>query len=151
MIRLFCLPFSFNSNLGGASDLPATEDGKAFYALGINVAQQVGGELKNVLTKDELEHVIAGFKASLLETVTNENEVLATHGRRLNEILNKRMSATLDTEKAKGSDYLEKYLKENPSAKKLASGLVYHETVPGLGQQVRVSVQPSIMPLTISV
>lgn len=136
MIRLFCLPFSFNSNLGGASDLPATEDGKAFYALGINVAQQVGGELKNVLTKDELEHVIAGFKASLLETVTNENEVLATHGRRLNEILNKRMSATLDTEKAKGSDYLEKYLKENPSAKKLASGLVYHETVPGLGQQV---------------
>lgn len=94
--------------------------------------------------------MIAGFKASLLETVTNENEILATHGRRLNEILNKRMSATLDTEKAKGSDYLEKYLKENSSAKKLASGLVYHETVPGLGQQVCIAGQASFLPLTLN-
>lgn len=116
--------------------MPASEDGKAFYALGINVAQQVGGELKTVLTKDELEHVIAGFKASLLETIPNENEVLATHGRRLNEILQKRMSASVDNEKASGAAYEEKYLKENPSAKRLASGLIYHETVPGLGQQV---------------
>ena len=54
-------------NPGGA--FPVDEEKKAFYALGVNVARQVGGELKGILTKDEIAVMLDGFTASMTGTV----------------------------------------------------------------------------------
>ena len=102
----------------------------------MNIARQVGGDLKPLISKDEMENVIAGFSASMTGSLKSEEEFLSNHGRRMNDILQQRLTQGLNDEKMKGSIFIEKYLKENAAAKRLDSGLVYHEIVPGLGQQV---------------
>ena len=47
------------------SGVPVNDDHKPFYALGINVARQVGGELKGILSKDELDLVLQDFSDSM--------------------------------------------------------------------------------------
>ncbi len=41
-----------------AGALPTDDEGKAFYALGVNIARQVGGELKGVLSPEEIDHMV---------------------------------------------------------------------------------------------
>lgn len=98
---------------------------------------QVGGELKKILTTDELQHVIAGFSASLSGQIADERELLAANGKKVNEIISQRMNAALHGEKKKGSDYITSYLLKNPKAQQLPSGLIYHEIISGIGAQVR--------------
>ena len=43
------------------------EEMKPFYALGVNIAQQVGSELKTLLSPDEIDVMLQGFADSLLE------------------------------------------------------------------------------------
>ena len=81
-----------------------------FYALGVNIANQVGGELKGILQKEEIEAMLAGFGESMLSKITDEKEILMTHGNKLNEILQERAKNAVAAEKKKGSDYLVKYL-----------------------------------------
>ena len=116
--------------------MPETEHEKVLYSLGINIARQVGAELKPQLTKEELESVVKGFTDSLTDKIPDEMTMLSTYGPKINELLTSRMSRQADGEKEKGLLFITKYLTENPSAINTESGLVYHETLPGLGTQV---------------
>lgn len=107
------------------------------YALGVNIARQVSGELKPILSAEELTKMIAGFSDSIQNKVEDEKAVLTTYGPKLNELLQGRAHMAVDGEKRKGLEFIHKYLSENATAINTASGLVYHETVAGLGKQVR--------------
>jgi len=57
---------------GGANNMPSNEELKPFYALGINIANQIGGELKVSLTKEELQIVVDGFTDSMRDAVEDD-------------------------------------------------------------------------------
>lgn len=116
--------------------MPANEDDRVPYALGVNIARQVGGELKGVLTKEELALMIQGFGDSIQDHVVDDKALLMTYGPKINEMLNARAHVVTDKERKKGLLYVTKYLTENPTAINTESGLVYHELVPGIGKQV---------------
>ena len=120
--------------IGG--NLPSTDEGKVMYALGVNIARQVGGELKGTLTPEELQTMVLGFSDSIADKSGDEKALLTKYGPMINELLTSRAHVVVDQEKKKGLEYITKYLTENPTAINTASGLVYHETVAGLGKQV---------------
>jgi FKBP-type peptidyl-prolyl cis-trans isomerase FkpA len=119
----------------------SSSEAKPFYALGINIARQVGGELKGILTAEELEELVSGFSASMTNkiTVDREKEILTTQGPKLNEILNGRADKALNAEKKKGEDFILKYLLGNPRAIKTSSGLIFTEIIAGVGEQATLS------------
>eukprot|EP01038_Epipyxis_sp_PR26KG_P004124 gene4124-5878_t len=123
---------------GGAGFLPEADESKAFYALGINIALQVGGELKNILSKEELSHVVSGFSDSIQQKITDDKAILSEYGPILNIILQKRAESAVESEKEKGKDFIAKYLAENPTAVESSSGLVYKEVLAGSGPQPSV-------------
>ena len=133
----FHLTFSLFHLLGGS--IPESESEKVLYSLGINIARQVGSELKPQLTKEEINTVILGFTDSLADNISDELGMLQKYGPKINELLIGRQKRAGDAEKAKGLAFITKYLEANPTAVNTASGLVYHETVPGIGAQVRQS------------
>ena len=124
----------FVSATGGS--IPESEHDKVLYSLGINIARQVGAELKPQLSKEEMQSVILGFTDSLSDNIKDELTMLQTYGPKINELLMGRQRKAGDAEKAKGLDFITKYLSENPTAINTESGLVYHETVAGIGAQV---------------
>lgn len=113
----------------------AVDESKAFYALGVNIARQVGGDLKGLLTKDEISEVLKGFSDSLQEKVSDEKALLTQYGPKLNEILTERASKQVDIEKKKGEDFRSKYLLSHPRAKVSPSGLIVEEIIVGTGAQ----------------
>jgi FKBP-type peptidyl-prolyl cis-trans isomerase len=123
----------------GQGNIPASEDMKVFYTLGVNVAKQVGGELKGILSEEEKKAMTAGFSDSMLNLVAGEDKLLQTYGPKLNEILVERSNAAVDGNKKIGADFLAKYLQSNPSAVKTSTGLVYHETTPGSGTKATLA------------
>lgn len=108
---------------------------KPFYALGVNVARQVGGELKGILSEKEIEAMLEGFSASMKNTVTDEVKMLQEYGPKLNEILSGRASMAIDTEKKKGKDFAASFLLKSPRAVIKPSGLIYNEILAGVGPQ----------------
>jgi FKBP-type peptidyl-prolyl cis-trans isomerase FkpA len=108
---------------------------KPFYALGVNIAQQVGSELKTILSKEEVEVMLAGFSDAMTDKVVDDRELLMTYGKKLNEILESRSMADLENEKKKGDDFLVKYLLSNVRAVKTPSGMLYNEMFAGIGEQ----------------
>lgn len=125
----------FLSMSGGSA--PSKDEMRPFYALGVNVAKQVGGELKTMLGADEIEAMVSGFSDSMMSKISGEEEraILVEQGQKLNEILNGRASKLLDVEKKKGEDYIVKYLLSNPRAVRTASGLIFNEIIAGAGAQ----------------
>lgn len=117
--------------------LPENDDVKPFYALGVNIAKQVGSELKGILSKEEMEVMLKGFGDSMLDAVTadEERQILTSQGQKLNEILGGRATKLLDDEKKKGESYAVKYLLSNPRAVKTPSGLIFNEIIAGVGAQ----------------
>ena len=120
---------------GGANNLPSSEDMKPFYALGVNIAKQIGGELKGSLTKDELQIVVDGFADSMKDLVSDDRTLLMTYGSKINEILNDRLKKQIDQEKKKGSEFATKFLLGNPKAIRTSSGLIFSEILAGVGAQ----------------
>jgi FKBP-type peptidyl-prolyl cis-trans isomerase FkpA/FKBP-type peptidyl-prolyl cis-trans isomerase FklB len=115
--------------------MPTNEEMKPFYALGVNVAKQVGGEIKGILSKDEISAMLAGFSDSMQDNVADDKTLLMTYGPKLNEILNGRATQALDVEKKKGESFATKYLLSNPKAVKTSSGLIFNEIIAGVGAQ----------------
>mmetsp|Transcript_25287 Transcript_25287/g.24191 ORF Transcript_25287/g.24191 Transcript_25287/m.24191 type:complete len:264 (+) Transcript_25287:146-937(+) len=111
-------------------------DDKCFYALGVNIATQVGGELKNIISKEETEIMLKGFIDSMTDKTVDEKELLAASGSRLNEILKERANTGVSIEKKKGESFVMKYLESNTDAVETDSDLIYHETIAGTGAQV---------------
>jgi FKBP-type peptidyl-prolyl cis-trans isomerase FkpA len=110
-----------------------------FYALGVNVAAQVGGELKGILSKAEIEAMLSGFSDSMLGKVEDERSILVAHGPKLNEILQGRAMDAVKAEKKKGEEFLVKYLLSNPRAVKTPSGMIYNEILAGTGAQATLA------------
>ena len=121
--------------------IPSSDEEKTFYALGINIAKQVGGELKNILTKDEIEIVARGFSDSINTLVPQEKEyeILSEYGPKLNAVLTGRAGKLVSVEKTKGEEFVANYLLKNPKAVKTPSGLVYNEIVAGTGEQPTIN------------
>mmetsp|Transcript_35840 Transcript_35840/g.71317 ORF Transcript_35840/g.71317 Transcript_35840/m.71317 type:complete len:247 (+) Transcript_35840:38-778(+) len=115
--------------------LPATEEGKVMYALGLNIARQVGGELKGVLTPEELTNMVSGFSDSINNKVADDKAILSQYGPKINEVLMERTRGVVDKEKKKGLEFVTKFLHEHPNAINTESGLVYNELVAGMGKQ----------------
>jgi uncharacterized protein with von Willebrand factor type A (vWA) domain len=116
--------------------LPVSDEERTLYALGVNIARQVGGELKPILSPEELNSVIAGFTDSIKGDTEDERSLLAQYGPQINALIQGRQNGAADAEKRKGLQFIHDYLTENPKAINTASGLVYNEKVAGLGKQV---------------
>lgn len=113
---------------GGADGLPSAEGERPFYALGVNIALQVGSELKTTLSKEELQVTVKGFTDALLGKAGDERELLQKYGPQLNEILQGRAGQATKAEKDRGAAYITKFLLSNAKAIKTPSGLVFLET-----------------------
>jgi FKBP-type peptidyl-prolyl cis-trans isomerase FkpA len=114
-------------------------DDKCFYTLGVNIATQVGGELKNIISKEEIEIMLKGFIDSMTDKTVDEKELLAASGSRLNQILRERANAGVSIEKKKGESFVIKYMESNADAVSTESGMIYHETTAGTGAQAVAS------------
>jgi FKBP-type peptidyl-prolyl cis-trans isomerase len=117
-------------------NIPSDDAMKPFYALGINVARQVGGELKTILEPAELAAMVSGFSDSM----TSDNNdadlaLLQQYGNELNTILQGRAMKAIDTEKEKGKDFCASYLLKNPRAQQTSTGLIMNEILAGVGAQ----------------
>lgn len=137
--------------------MPADDAMKPFYVLGVNIALQVGSELKTMLSKEELDLCIKGFTDSMTGAAGDEKgkkilvpsihpsiypfmlftstfnprkylELLRTYGPGLNEVLQSRAGAALAGIKSEGDEFISSYLLKNPDAVKTASGMVFHNT-----------------------
>lgn len=118
-----------------AGSLPESDEMKPFYALGINVAKQVGGEIKGILSKEEIAAMLAGFNDSMNDVSENEMGLLQQYGPELNVLLQQRATGRVTEEKKKGEDYIATFMLNNLSAVKTASGLIFSETLAGTGAQ----------------
>jgi hypothetical protein len=108
--------------------MPFDEDKMPFYALGTNLAMQVGGQgnFKSLLEDEELEVVLNAFCENLKGTAaTDARTVLETYGPALNEILQDRSSKLVDRVKTDGADFIANFIASNPEAVTTESGMVY--------------------------
>lgn len=108
--------------------MPYDDDKMPFYALGVNLAVQVGGQanIKTLVEDDELEIVLKGFGDTLTGSSTADaRAVLANYGPALNKILGERSEKILDRVKQDGADFIKHFLDCNEEATQTDSGLVY--------------------------
>ena len=78
---------------------PYDEGKMPFYALGVNLAKQMGGQanFKTLLEEDELEIMLNGFGDTKKgQTLQDPLEVLTQYGPGLNQILADRSSKIVD-------------------------------------------------------
>lgn len=118
--------------------MPHDDEKMPFYALGVNLARQVGGQtsFNTLLEEDELELVLEGFGESMKGTsIQDDQVVLATYGPALNKILQDRTERIVDRVKADGEKFMENFLACNDDAVKTDSGMVYCEMTEGTGKQ----------------
>lgn len=118
--------------------MPYSDDKMPFYALGTNLAMQVGGQgnLKTLLEEEEMEIVLEAFSDSLRGTSpVDERTVLMNYGQDLNKVLQERTANIVDRVKKDGSEFLANFLDCNDDAVKTDSGLVYYSMVEGNGKQ----------------
>jgi FKBP-type peptidyl-prolyl cis-trans isomerase FkpA/FKBP-type peptidyl-prolyl cis-trans isomerase FklB len=98
------------------------------------MAKQVGGELKNILSKEELEVMLSGYSDEILDgTTIDARTFLGQYGPAISEILQKRSNALVIEQKKKGDDYAASFLLKNPKAMRAPSGLIYNEVLAGIG------------------
>lgn len=113
-----------------------------FYALGTNLAMQVGGQgnFKTLLEEDELDVVLEGFCDNLKGTATQDARVILTKfGQQLNQILQERTNSIVDRVKKDGEEFVKNFLDCTDEAVKTDSGLVYYEMTAGEGKQPELS------------
>jgi FKBP-type peptidyl-prolyl cis-trans isomerase len=117
--------------------MPVDDEKMPFYALGTNLAMQVGGQgnLKTLLDDDEMEILLQGFCETLRGTATQDPRViLETHGPALNKIMRERTDRIVDRVKKDGEEFIANFLDCNDDAVKTESGLVYCSMTEGTGK-----------------
>jgi len=120
----------------GSGGMPYGDDKMPFYALGTNLAVQVGGQgsFKTLLEDDELEVVLEAFCDNLRGSqLHNPREILGKYGPELNKILQDRTANIVDRVKKDGEEYVANFLDCNEEAIKTESGLVYYSMKEGTG------------------
>lgn len=121
---------------------PYDDEKMPFYALGVNLAKQVGGQtgFKSLLEDEELELVLKGFGEEITGSSTSDAEtVLMTFGPALNKILQERSAGIMERVKKEGEDFIAGFLDCNDEAIKTESGLVYYSMKEGEGKQPTAS------------
>jgi FKBP-type peptidyl-prolyl cis-trans isomerase len=106
-----------------------SEDDKTFYAMGF----MLGANLQRLnLNEQELKALYKG----IIHSAKNEkSEVeMAIYQPKIQEMFKTRMESVAKKTQEEGVQFLEKYLKDNPKAKKLESGLVVHTIKEGTGE-----------------
>ena len=110
-----------------------------FYALGANLAAQVGGQanFQTLLDDDEMEIVLQAFGDTLrgASDTSATRTILSTYGPELNKILQERTVRIMDRVKKDGEDYIANFLDCNEEAIKTDTGLVYCEMKAGEGKE----------------
>ena len=131
----FARPFS--TRLFSSNGMPHDDAKMPFYALGTNLAVQIGGQanFQALLEDDELELCLQAFCDTLRGQVdtTQARAILSTYGPALNQILQERTAEKMARVKKDGDDYLQNFLDCNDDAVKTDSGLVYCEMTAGTG------------------
>ncbi len=113
----------------GAGPELKTDDEKTLYAVGLAVSRSLA---PFSLNESELDVVKAGITDGVLN---REKKVdLETFGPKIQELAQKRASASAEQEKKSAQGFLDKAAAEK-GATKMASGLVYSEITPGTGEQ----------------
>jgi FKBP-type peptidyl-prolyl cis-trans isomerase len=118
--------------------MPHDEDMMPFYALGTNLAIQVGGQanFKNLLEENEMDVALQGFCETLKgSAVVDARTVLETYGPVLNKLLQQRSGSMIERVKKDGQDYVANFMDCNEEAIKTNSGLVYCAMKEGTGKQ----------------
>jgi FKBP-type peptidyl-prolyl cis-trans isomerase FkpA len=111
-----------------ASD-PSTEEQKALYAIGVELAKQL---VFFNLSADEFDYVQQGFSDK-----ANGKKIIAepeAYKQQISELAQTRVKTAADKEKAKSKEFLENAAKEK-GAQKAASGLIYIPIKAGTGKQ----------------
>ena len=120
-----------------ASDaMPHDDDKMPFYALGVNLAKQVGGQtgFNSLLDTDELDLVLDGFSQEIRGTsVQDANTVLTAYGQELNKILQERSNNIIERVAEEGKEFIDNFMDCNEEAIKTESGLVYYSMKEGEG------------------
>jgi FKBP-type peptidyl-prolyl cis-trans isomerase FkpA len=109
-----------------------TEDQKAIYALGLNIAQSL---TSFTLTPAEIDLVISGLRDGLANTPKVD---VVQYGQKLKEIVQRRTAAAADAEKKEAEGFLEKLAKEK-GAEKTASGLIFIPVKAGSGSKPKAT------------
>lgn len=106
-----------------------SEDDKTFYAMGF----MLGANLQRLnLNEQELK---ALYKGIIHSAKNDKAEVeMAIYQPKIQEMFKSRMESVAKKTKVDGEKFIEKYLKDNPTAKKLESGLVIHTITEGTGE-----------------
>eukprot|EP00591_Stephanopyxis_turris_P005142 CAMPEP_0195517714 /NCGR_PEP_ID=MMETSP0794_2-20130614/11444_1 /TAXON_ID=515487 /ORGANISM="Stephanopyxis turris, Strain CCMP 815" /LENGTH=252 /DNA_ID=CAMNT_0040646579 /DNA_START=38 /DNA_END=796 /DNA_ORIENTATION=- len=124
------------------SGMPFEDDKMPFYALGVNLSKQMGGQtnFRTLVDEDELEIVLTGFCENMRGTnIQDANTVLTTYGQELNKILMERTSRITDRIKEEGEEFIKNFLDCNEEAIKTDSGMVYCPMTEGTGAQPEVT------------
>lgn len=104
-----------------------SEDDKTFYAMGY----MLGGNLQRLSLSDK--ELAALYKGISMASKNEKSEVdMATYQARIQEVFKSRMDKVAEKEKAAGSAFVEKFVKDE-SATKTASGLAYKVLKEGTG------------------
>eukprot|EP00541_Cyclophora_tenuis_P009379 CAMPEP_0116547560 /NCGR_PEP_ID=MMETSP0397-20121206/3846_1 /TAXON_ID=216820 /ORGANISM="Cyclophora tenuis, Strain ECT3854" /LENGTH=213 /DNA_ID=CAMNT_0004072107 /DNA_START=130 /DNA_END=771 /DNA_ORIENTATION=- len=122
--------------------MPYDDDKMPFYALGTNLALQVGGQgnFKTLLEDEELDVVLEAFCDTLRGTTTQDSKtILVTYGNKLNKILQERTANIVGRVKKDGEEFIANFLECNDDAIKTDSGMVYCPMKEGDGKQPTVS------------
>lgn len=140
------LPRSFRKTLTNRSMtstvFPFGDDKMPFYALGVNLAKQVGGQtgFKSLLEDDELDLVLKGFEGEITGTSPSDSEtILMTFGPELNKILQERSAGIVGRVKEEGESFINNFIECNEDAVKTESGLVFCSMKDGEGAQPTLS------------
>lgn len=118
--------------------MPYDDDKMKFYALGTNLAIQVGGQgnFNTLLDEKEMDIVLEAFCDTIKGTSTvDARTVLTTYGPDLNKLLQERTSRIIDRVRKDGEDFITNFLDCNDDAVKTKSGLVYYEMKKGEGKK----------------
>jgi len=108
--------------------MPYSDEDMPFYALGVNLAMQMGSQqsFKTLLDEKELDLLVKGFGDVVKgEEVADTMAVLSKFGPALNEMLRERTEGIADRVMKDGEDYAANFLECNDDAIKTESGLIY--------------------------
>ena len=133
MRKLMFIVFVALLFIPACSPEPKTEDQKAFYALGVQINEQL---LIFNLSPEELKYVQQGMSdASAGKKLTIDPKVSM---QKLGELAKARMAKAAEKQKALAKPFLEKAAAEK-GAQKTASGLIYKEIKAGTGAQPKAT------------
>jgi FKBP-type peptidyl-prolyl cis-trans isomerase len=111
-----------------AEDSVASDEDKAFYAIGASLARQI--QMLKPLSEGELDTIVEGLRDAANDRVDPKDTV--SQRPQIRKLVRARQERALELEKAAAAAFLASEL-EKPGARQTESGLIYREIRPGDG------------------